>query len=150
MERSLPASATLATAVGISGFLLAGCAGAPSLETGSLSPPAQTALTYQLNDAEKALDCNKLIGRVQVRILQVRGRTQRTPASALSRGMQSIVGGIVGGTRHGLDPDYQYARDRAMLEAYNARLGELGCKTYDLQQALALEPGSRVTPRPVR
>jgi hypothetical protein len=36
--------------------------------------------------------------------------------------MQSLATPIWGGTKEGLDPDGQYRRDRAMLDAYNRQL----------------------------
>ncbi len=56
------------------------------------------------------------------------------------RGAQQVVTPIFGGSRHGIDPDADYRRDRAMIEAYNQRLGEKRCKVFDLVKELQPKP----------
>ena len=103
---------------------------------------------YELSAEEKSLDCKRLTGRMQLRILQTRDTIQRNDSSALGRGMQSAVTPIFGGTTHGVDPAADAARDRAMLEAFNAQLAAKKCPTYDLDAEL--QPRSpRDTPTPV-
>lgn len=96
---------------------------------------------------ELALDCRKLTGRMQVRILQVRSYSEKRATSGLSKGLQSSIVPVFGGTTQGMSPDEQYAIDRAQLEAYNKQLVAKGCKSYDLDAALATTD-VRVTPVP--
>jgi len=102
---------------------------------------------YALSEEEKKLDCKKLTGRMQVRILQLRDPANRPVGSAISQGAQVAIKPILGGTAFGVDPAQSMARDRAMLEAYNAQLKAKNCATYDLEKELAT-PGVRETPRP--
>lgn len=103
--------------------------------------------TYVLSDTEKALDCKKLSGRMQLRILQIRDGAERETASGLSRGMQGATTSVLGGTLYGLDPGGQHAKDRAMLDAFNRQLAAKGCKTFDLAAELAPKPVTH-TPSP--
>lgn len=130
-----------------------GCApnGADSLmpQIGQKAPdrhkPGQA---YELTAAEKGLNCKQLTGRMQLRILQTRDTVQRNDSSALGRGMQSAAVPIFGGTAHGTDPDADFARDRAVLEAYNQQLAAKKCPAYDLDAELRPRP-VRDTPTPV-
>ena len=42
--------------------------------------------------------------------------------TSAARGMQALTTPIFGGTKEGVDPDGQYHKDLAMLEAYNRQL----------------------------
>jgi hypothetical protein len=53
---------------------------------------------------------------------------------------------IFGGTKEGLDPDGQYRKDRAMLEAFNRELANKKCKTFDIDAELGKTDG---TPQPI-
>ena len=97
---------------------------------------------YLLSAQELKLNCRKLTGRMQVRILQIRDHQQRARPSAASRLAQQAATSLYGGPRHGVDPDAEYRRDRAMLEAYNRQLAVKRCKTFDLEAEL--------TPKSVR
>jgi hypothetical protein len=130
-----------------------GCAGAPTEGPPSLvsDPPPLANDTaafsdYQLSEDERKFDCKKLTGKMQVRILQIRGYDTRPKASGLARTTQSVTTPIFGGTKEGLDPDGQYRRDRAMLEAYNRELGNKKCKTFDIEAELKKTEG---TPEPI-
>jgi hypothetical protein len=133
--------------------LACGCAGAPAEPPPSLvsDPPPLANDTaafsdYQLSEDEKKFDCKKLTGKMQVRILQIRSYDTRPKASSLARTTQSVTTPIFGGTKEGLDPDGQYRRDRAMLEAYNRELGYKKCKTFDIEAELKKTDG---TPAPI-
>lgn len=133
--------------------LLAGCAGSgPEPITTATAEPSKTAKTAAgsaaLSEGELKLDCAKLTGRMQVRLLQLRGYNERNTSSAIGRTMQLVAKPVFGGTSAGADPDARYADDVARLRAYNARLAELGCATYDLDKELAAKP-SDPTPAPV-
>ena len=130
----------------------AGCAATEMSATSSLAPasgpdapPAISKVTYQLTADEQALECKKLTGRMQIRILEIRDYNERTRATLLARALQDGSTAVFGGPKAGVDPDSTYARDRATLEAYNAQLAAKGCKTYDLESEL--QPHDvRVTP----
>ena len=103
---------------------------------------------YELTAEEKSLDCKRLTGRMQIRILQTRDASVKVNSSALGRGMQSAVTPVLGGTTYGADPAADAARDRAVLEAMNKQLAAKKCPTYDLDAEL--RPRSiRDTPTPV-
>jgi hypothetical protein len=134
--------------------LLSACAGTPAETPPSLLPePAPHASddappgAYKLSKMELKYDCKKLTGLMQVRILQIRGYDSRRKASLAARGMQSVVTPIWGGTTEGLDPDAQYRKDRAMLEAYNQQLELKRCRTFDLEAELK-GTGADPTPEP--
>lgn len=102
---------------------------------------AATATGYTLSKEELAFDCHKLTGRMRVRILQVKNTADTPRTSEIGRTMQSAATPIFGGTRRGLDPAAESARDRAMLRAYNQRLAEKKCKTIDVDKELAANAG---------
>ena len=103
---------------------------------------------YQLSQEELSLDCRKLTGRMQVRILQVRNSGVRGGTTAVAQTTQSLVTPLMGGTTRGADPVADAARDRAYLEAMNKQLAAKKCATFDLEAEL--QPRSiRDTPTPV-
>ena len=125
-----------------------GCASTPTDTKPNLvsdmPPPSDNGMVtgavtsnYQLSVDELGYDCRKLTGLMQVRILQMRGYENRRHPSAVARNVQSVATPIFGGTKEGVDPDGQYQRDRAMLEAYNQRLALKDCKTFDIAAELA-------------
>ena len=145
--------------IGAFAFLLStaafacGCAGAPAESPPLLvnDPPPlandTAALSgYQLTDEEKKYDCKKLTGKMQVRILQMRGYDTHAKASSFARTAQAVTTPIFGGTKEGMDPDGQYRRDRAMLDAYNRELAAKKCKTFDIEAELKKIDG---TPEPI-
>lgn len=105
-------------------------------QTGTMQPDG----TYKLSPAELELSCKKLTGRAFVRILQIRDHEISQKATPVARGAQQVVTPIFGGSRHGIDPDADYRRDRAMIEAYNQRLAEKRCKVFDLVKELQPKP----------
>jgi len=102
-----------------------------------------------LTKAEAGYDCKKINGRMQILILQVRDYPERDKGSVLARGLQGMSVPIFGGTRSGIDPDGQYARDLRKLQAFNARLAELKCPTFDLEAELSTRDLHH-TPKPQR
>lgn len=102
---------------------------------------------YTLSADEKALDCRKLTGRMQIRILQIRDRSGGYGTTSASRGMQTAAGAVFGGTAYGTDVETQRSRDVAMLEAYNAELKAKNCPTFNLADELKPKPIDE-TPRP--
>lgn len=135
-------------------LMLCGCAATTEADTAALAgedPAARGAAAgpaYQLSKDELALDCKKLTGRMQVRILQIRGYETTQKATVGSRLLQSATATVLGGSKEGADPDGRYAKDRAMLEAYNGQLAAKGCRTFDLAAELGPKPVD-VTPTPV-
>ncbi|MFA5900567.1 MAG: hypothetical protein WC829_15815 [Hyphomicrobium sp.] len=138
--------------------LLGGCASSstdikPNLVSDAPTPSeglvtgALPSSGYQLSEEELKYDCRKLTGMMQIRILQIRGYDANKQASLAARNMQSIATPIWGGTKEGVDPEGQYQRDRAMLEAYNQRLATKQCKTFDIAAELAATTDT--TPQPV-
>src|SRR5687768_3774102 len=102
---------------------------------------------YQLTEEELKFDCKKLTGTMQIRILQMRGYDTNKKTTMVSRGIQSLTTPIFGGTKEGTDPDGQYRKDRAMLEAYNRQLAIKQCRTFDLDAELATT-STESTPTP--
>jgi hypothetical protein len=85
---------------------------------------------------------------MQVRILQIRDYSDRPGTTGLSHTLQTATTTVLGGTKEGTDPDSRYARDRAVLEAYNNQLAAKGCPTFNL--VAELKPKSiGETPTPV-
>jgi hypothetical protein len=103
---------------------------------------------YQLTKEEQGLDCKKLTGRMQVRILQARDASTRSTGSLAARTMQTAVTPVMGGTTRGASPSADNARDRAVLEAMNKQLAAKDCATFDLDNEL--QPRAmRDTPQPI-
>jgi hypothetical protein len=103
---------------------------------------------YQLTQEELGLDCKRLTGRMQVRILQVRDTEVRGGSSKIAQGAQAAVTPILGGATRGADAAYDHARDRAHLDAMNKQLAAKDCPAFDLEAEL--QPRSiRDTPTPV-
>ena len=92
---------------------------------------------YALSTEEQGWDCKKLAGRMQVRILDVRGYATREKTTMASRGLHSAGKMVFGGTNAGLNTGHQHAKDLAMLETFNQRLIAKDCRSYDLSAALA-------------
>lgn len=115
---------------------------------------AQNAGTHQANGSyvlgpdELKLDCKKLTGRMQVRILQIRDHNERQVGSSLGQALQSVTQPVFGGATHGANPNRDFTRDRAVLEAYNRQLAAKNCKTFDLDAELRPKP-VKDTPTPI-
>ena len=124
---------------GIAG--LAGCAGAGPSEGEGLLPQG-----YTLSAEEQALDCRRLTGRIQVRLLAVRGESYKVQPSAASQSMRSATSAALG-TDTAKNAAARAATDRPVLEAYNARLVALGCPSFDIGKELEARP-SAPTPHP--
>ncbi len=142
----------------VASVLACGCASTnvdrPPNLVSDIPPPSEGVTTgalqgsgYQLSEEELKFDCNKLTGTMQIRILQMRGYDTNKKTSTVARSLQSLTTPIFGGTKEGVDPDGQYLKDRAMLEAYNRQLGAKQCKTFDLDTELAIK-STDVMPAP--
>ncbi|MFN0219723.1 MAG: hypothetical protein ACKVP4_13015 [Hyphomicrobium sp.] len=128
------------------GASLAGCASQSGLVAEPLSGEASAG--YVLSDKEMSLNCKELMGRMQLRILQIRDYDAVNNASIGSRAIQSGFTTVAGGAKYGADPNGTYARDRAQLAAFNQRLAALNCKTYNLDDELRPKD-VKATPAPV-
>lgn len=82
------------------------------------------------------LNCKQLTGRIQVKIMEMRGFGDRKQASILARGIQSGFSATFGNNSHGTDPNGEYQSELNTLHQYNQRLVTLGCKSYDLDAEL--------------
>ena len=103
---------------------------------------------YALNESEAKFDCKKLSGSIHVSILQLREASARHRPSPVASQLQKMSAPIQSGSAYGMDPEAETARTRARVEAFNARLAEKKCPTYDL--AAELKPGNTQPPQPVR
>lgn len=126
--------------------LLSGCASMSSSPTQSTSSlqNAPNEKKYSLSEEELKLDCRKLTGRTQVRIMASRGADLKDAPSAASQTFGFLANSLLGSNYNSVS---QMSNDRLILEAYNKRLGELGCKSFDLDKELANRP-SAPTPEP--
>ena len=142
----------------VASVLACGCASknvdTPPNLVNDIPPPSDGVTTgalqgsgYQLSEEELKFDCKKLTGTMQIRILQMRDYDPSKKTSTVARSLQSLTTPIFGGTKEGVDPDGQYLKDRAMLEAYNRQLGATQCKTFDLDAERAIT-STDVTPTP--
>lgn len=127
--------ATMAAAIAPSLLLLA-CSGGADLNTASLAHQPGDGAAYALSADELAYDCKQLTGRMQIRLLAVRDYQNQSTTTIASRALQTGSAATFGGTTAGTDPDGAYARDVAMLEAYNRQLAAKDCNTYDLTDEL--------------
>ncbi len=118
-----------------------GCAG-----TGSVAPSLTPGGGYVLNAEEKALDCRRLTGRVQVRLLALRGEEYKVAPSAVAGAMRTATSTALM-TDTAKNAAARAAVDRPLLVAYNDRLKELGCKSFDIDKELEARP-SAPTPVP--
>lgn len=129
----------------VAALLLAGCASdAPGSGGLTIAPaagpneaPNKTVGVASGN--EPGLDCKKLTGRMQIRILEMRTFATTSQTSGLSRTMHAAGKSVFGGTSAGIDPKGEHARDYAMLETYNLQLVSQDCKSFDIQQTLAAQ-----------
>lgn len=145
--------ALLVTFLALAGLAVGACAqgsGANLAPTiGQKAPDAYVeGKPFPLSKEELSLDCKRLTGRMQVRILQVRDAEVRGGGSKIAQTAQSAMIPIFGGTTRGADAVADAKRDRAYLEALNKQLASKNCATYDLDDEL--QPRSiRDTPTPV-
>lgn len=97
---------------------------------------AEAKKKHEQDTSDDKLSCKQLTGRMQVHIMELRGFSGRQQASALSRGIQAGFSATLGNTAHGIDPQGEHDDAIKQLYAYNQRLVEKGCKSYDLDAEL--------------
>ncbi len=100
-------------------------------------PSAADAKKKKPDTPEDKLSCKQIAGRMQIRIMQVRGFSERQQSSSLSRGLQSGLAATFGNVSHGADPQGENSADIKQLQEENLRLVAKGCKSYDLNAELA-------------
>ena len=91
---------------------------------------------YQLSGTEQALDCKRLNGSMQIIVSRLKASGDRPTPSAASQTLRGAAG-AVGIKNTSLDLPAELRRERARLEAYNRQLAAKGCKTMDIDAALA-------------
>ena len=118
---------------------------APATLPGAARAAEQSAV---LTQAEKALDCRRMAGRMQIRILELRGNGTNAAGSSIATGLQSAVVPLFGGPERGRAAGGEASRDIAKLRAMNSELMQRKCPHYDLEAELAKDksaPGPRLT-----
>jgi len=109
---------------------------AKAMESGDVGPEGR----YEMSAAEKAMDCKRLTGSIEITISRLRDPLVRQEPSAVSSAAQKLSTPLYGGSNKGGDRQAIFARERAKLEAYNAELAAKGCKTVDIEAELARPP----------
>ncbi len=132
-------------------LLLAACAAVPGyspppfkepskhakpLESGEVQSDGQ----YEMSADEKAMDCKRLAGSMQIAISRMKDTYGRIEPSTGAWAMQSMATPIFGGSGIGANRRAVYARERAKLDAYNRELASRSCKTLDVEAELARPP----------
>jgi len=106
---------------------------AKALESGDVGPEGR----YEMSAAEKAMDCKRLTGSIQITLSRLKDPFMRQEPSAASSAAQALTSPLYGSSGKGTDRRAAYARERAKLDAYNAELAAKGCKTVDIEAELA-------------
>ena len=101
--------------------------------------------SYELSELDKARDCKRTLGSMQIILTRLKDPAFRVEPSAASSAMQSGSNALYGGSGRGADRQAEYARERARLEAYNRLLASKNCKTLDIDAELAkpADPGGK-------
>ena len=95
---------------------------------------------YEMSAAEKAMDCKRLTGSMQISITRLRDPLGRQEPSTVSATAQKLSTPLYGSSAKTADRQAVYARERAKLDAYNDELDAKGCKTIDIEAELARPP----------
>jgi len=121
-----------------------------TVATAALTTTATPTAAQTLLSAEEAkMSCRKMAGRMQVRILELRGSKRPASQSGLAQGLQQAVTPIFGGSKRGADAVADIDRDLAKLREMNASLKSRKCPYFDLEAELAKD-SSAPTPRLIR
>ena len=113
----------------------AGALGKP-LESGDVSDAGR----YEMSATEKAMDCKRLTGSMQITILRLKDPVGRQDPSEISSSAEKMATPFYGSSGKTSDRGAVYARERAKLEAYNEELAAKGCKPVDIEAELARAP----------
>ena len=126
--------------IAVSGCL-SGCASSgivSDIQTSTVPRQIGTNGSYLLSKEERALPCSKLNGRIQLRILHLRHLDHGEKPSQISQSMRQTTNSIgVWNAPNSSAVPKTRARDIALLQAYNRRLAELKCPTFDIKTDLA-------------
>ena len=145
MLRRLPAVATL--------LFLTSCAAVPGYTPPPLEGKHENKLAkplesgevgaggrYEMSANERAMDCKRLTGSIQITISRLKAPLGRQEASATSATAQTMTSPFYGSSPKTADRQTVYGRERAKIEAYNDELSARGCKTVDIEAELAKPP----------
>ena len=95
---------------------------------------------YEMSSTEKAMDCKRITGSMQITMSRLRDGFVRQEPSAVASAAQSLGSPAFGGSAAGADRQAVYARERAKLDAYNDELAAKGCRPLDIEAELARTP----------
>ena len=95
---------------------------------------------YEMSATEKAMDCKRLTGSMQITISHLKDSYGREDPSAVASTAQTWAGPLFGSSGKGADRQAVYTRERAKLDAYNEELAAKSCKTLDVEAELARAP----------
>ena len=109
---------------------------ATPLESGDVRSDGE----YEMSATEKAMDCKRLTGSMQIAMSRLKDSYGRMEPSAAASAMQKSVAPAFGSSAIAADRQALYARERAKLEAYNRELAAKGCNTLDIDAELARPP----------
>jgi hypothetical protein len=108
-----------------------------ALDSGDIGPEGR----YEMSAAEKAMDCKRLTGSIEITISRLRDPLIQQEPSAISSAAQKLTSPLYGGgSGKGSDRPAIYARERAKVDAYNDELAAKGCKTVDIEAELQRPP----------
>jgi hypothetical protein len=107
-----------------------------TLESGDVGAEGR----YEMSATEKAMDCKRLTGSIQIGITRLRDPLGRQEPSVVSSTAQKLATPLYGGSGKGGDRGAVYARERAKLDAYNNELAAKGCPMIDIDAELARPP----------
>ena len=106
------------------------------LESGDVNADGR----YEMSETEKAMDCKRLTGSMQISMSRLKDSYVRMEPSAAASVAQKMATPVVGGSALTADRAAVYARERAKLDAYNRELEAKGCKPLDIEAELARPP----------
>lgn len=102
-----------------------------SFESGAVTASG----AYTPSAAEKALDCRKLNGSMQIIVARLKDHHNRPKPSGVAAAAQGAAASLKG-RDNVMDLDAELQRERARLAAYNTLLAEKKCPTMDIDGAL--------------
>lgn len=100
-----------------------------SLKTGSFAKDG----SYRLSKAERAQDCNRITGKMNVRIVELRHAGTANDTTAVARSFSNVLSS----GDQGYSTAERKRRNLAILRAYNKLLKSKKCPTVDIESALA-------------
>jgi hypothetical protein len=95
---------------------------------------------YEMSATEKAMDCKRMTGSMQIVIARMRDSYGHGDPSTAAWAAQNTMTPVLGGSAMTADRQAVNVRERAKLEAYNEELAAKNCKTLDIEAELAKPP----------